>query len=31
MSVVLKIYKHAKPLRSFPSFCRTPFLPNNRK
>jgi len=26
--VVLKRYKHAEPLRSFPSLCRTPFLPN---
>jgi len=26
--VVLKLYKHADPLCSFPSFCRTPFLPN---
>jgi len=27
-TVVLKLYNHAEPLRSFPSFCRTPFLPN---
>jgi len=26
--VVLKLYKHAELFRSFPSFCRTPFLPN---
>jgi len=26
--VVLNLYKHAEPLRSFPSFCRTLFLPN---
>jgi len=26
--VVLNIYKYAEPLCSFPSFCRTPFLPN---
>jgi len=25
--VVLKLYKHTEPLRSFPSFRRTPFLP----
>jgi len=29
--VVLKLYKHAEPLRSFPCFCRTPFLPNKTK
>jgi len=23
----LTFYKHAEPLRSFPSFCRTPFCP----
>jgi len=27
-SVVLKLCKDAEPLRSLPSFCRTPFLPN---
>jgi len=27
-SVVLNLYKHAEPLRSFPRVCRTPFLPN---
>jgi len=27
-SVVLNLYEHAEPVRSFPSFCRTPFLPN---
>ena len=27
-SVVLKLNKHTEPLRSFPSFCRPPFLPN---
>ena len=27
-AVVLKLYRHTEPLRSFPSFCRTPFLPN---
>jgi len=26
--VVLKLYKHTERLRSFPSFCRTPFWPN---
>ena len=26
--VVLKLYKHAEPLRNFLSFCRTPLLPN---
>jgi len=26
--VVLNLYKHAEPLRSFSSFCRTPFFPN---
>jgi len=25
--VVLNLYKHAKTLRSFPNFCRTPFFP----
>jgi len=25
-TVVLKLYKHTKPLCSFPSFCQTPFL-----
>jgi len=29
--VVLKLYKHAEPLRSFPSFCRTALLPNQQK
>ena len=24
----LNLYKYAEPLRSFPKFCRTPFLPN---
>jgi len=27
-AVVLKLYKHAEPLRGFPNFCRAPFLPN---
>ena len=27
-TVVLKLYKHAEPLRSFPSFCRNKILPN---
>ena len=27
-AVVLNLYKHAELLRNFPSFCRTPFLPN---
>jgi len=26
--VVLNLQKHAEPLRSYPNFCRTPFLPN---
>jgi len=26
--VVLRLYKHTEPLRSFQSFCRTPFLRN---
>ena len=26
--VVLKLYKHTEPLRSFPSIGRTPFMPN---
>ena len=29
--VVLKLYKHAKPLLSFPSFRRTAFLSNKTK
>jgi len=27
-TVLLNLCKHAKPLRSFPSFCRTTVLPN---
>jgi len=27
-AVVLNLCKHAEPLRRYPSFCRTPFLPN---
>jgi len=27
-AVVLKLYKHAEPSGSFPSFCQTPFLLN---
>jgi len=27
-SVVLKLYKHTEPLRSFPSFFQTSFLPS---
>jgi len=30
-SVVLNLYTHAESLRSFPSFCRTQFLPNITK
>jgi len=26
--MVFNLYKHAEPLRNFPSFCRIPFLPN---
>ena len=26
--MVQKLYKHTEPLRGFPSFCQTPFLPN---
>jgi len=29
-TVFLNLYKHAEPLCSFPSFCRTPFLPNKK-
>jgi len=27
-SMFRNLYKHAEPLRSYPSFCRIPFLPN---
>jgi len=30
-AVVLNLYKHAEPLRSFPSFCRTLFFPIQQK